>query len=34
MYTETPGAATQNITVTSSADVIANVVIIVMKIKT
>jgi hypothetical protein len=34
MYTETPGAATQDITVTVSAGSIADVKIIVMKIKT
>ena len=32
MYTETPGAATQNITVASSAGSVADVVIIIMKI--
>src|SRR4051794_37900880 len=32
MYTETPGAATQNITVTISGDTLNNVVIIVLKI--
>ena len=32
MYTETPGAATQNITVTAGAGTLENVVIIVMKI--
>lgn len=32
MYTETPGAATQNITVATSAGTLSNVVIIVMKI--
>lgn len=33
MYTETPGAATQNVTVTSSTGTLANVVIIVWKFK-
>lgn len=32
MYTETPGAATQNITVTTDAGTIANVVIMVLKL--
>lgn len=32
MYTETPGAATQNITVTTDADTLADVVIMVLKI--
>lgn len=32
MYTEIPGAATQNITVTTTGDSVSNVVIIVMKI--
>lgn len=32
MYTETPGAATQNVTVTAGAGTLENVVIIVMKI--
>jgi hypothetical protein len=31
MYTEVPGAATQNITVTTSAGTLANVVITVLK---